>query len=345
MRRVFAAGIALCAAATLVGTLVAAPGADPELDELARGAFRVENEFKLSVPDPELEPLREFLRGRYGSGAGSILPDLGPEFTATISDEAFVDRYFDTADLDVLNGEGGVRHRTRRNLGDASKDRKSGRELVQFKLRRPGDQLLNRTEIKFEVNPPRNAKSPLDRHPLIGLVDRDEQVTFIRTMAEYGLDASRMQPTLTIEQRRWRVYVSFQDMPFSTLTLDEVKSRWSFWTVAFVELEIELNEIAYTEADMARRGEMEAVSRRMADDVLATFPTVRQDQTPKYNKVYNAFSRRLPRFDFLVVHDPRPVAALGLALLVLGGVVLVGSARRVIGRRGAGAESLFRSRL
>ncbi len=330
MRRVLAVWVALCAA-----TAAAASIADPELDERAQGAHRVENEYKLSVPDAELEPLREFLRRRYASGDGSIFPELGPEFAATISDEAFLDRYFDTKKLDVLHGEGGVRYRTRHNLGDATKDRKHGRELVQLKLRRPGDQLLNRTEVKFEVNPPRNAKSPLDRHPLIGLVDRDEQMAFIRTMSDYGLDASRMQPTLTVEQRRWRVYVTRQGNPFATLTLDEVKSNWSFWNVAFVELEIELNEIAYTEADEASRGEMETLTRRMKDDILATFPAVRQDQTPKYNKVYNAFSHKLPRFDLLVVSDPKPVAALALALLVVGGVVVFGTARRVIGRRGA----------
>src|SRR5688572_1093434 len=117
------------------------------------GEHRIENECMLVVPDAQEEAVWAYLQRRYGAGQGSILPELGPAFAATFSDEGFVDRYFDTDDLAVLALQGGVRHRTRRNLGDASKDRKHGRQLVQLKLPRPGDKDVNRSEIKFDVDP------------------------------------------------------------------------------------------------------------------------------------------------------------------------------------------------
>lgn len=336
------AGVLLGARATLADTPQVAPvttlsaAADPEVAERASGAFRIESEFKLSVPDGMREPLREHLKRRYGPGEESLLRELGPGFSATLSDEAFLDRYFDTPGLAVLHAEGGVRHRSRRNLGDASKDRKHGRQLVQFKLRRPGDAVLNRTEIKFEVDPPRDRKSDLDRHPLLGLVDRDDQQAVLRTAAEHGFDALELRPTLAVEQRRWRVYVSRDGAPFSTLTLDEVESRLLLSKVEFVELEIELNEVAYTQATPAERVAMESVSRRMADDVLATFPSLRQDQTPKYNKVYDAFSTQLPQLDLLILHGESIVTALGLGLpllLVVGWAIASKVRRRLAERR------------
>lgn len=292
---------------------------DAELNEQARGAFRIENEWKLSVPDDLVEPFREWLRERYGTGEGSILPELGPDFTVKFSDEHFTDRYFDNPRLEVLASQGGIRHRTRRNLEDAAHDRKHGRQLVQLKLRRPGDQELNRTEIKFEVNPPEEARSELDRHPLIGLVDRDQQQAFIDTAARFGFDAREMSNTITLEQRRWRVYISKGGKAFSTLTLDEVSSYFVGWGVRFTELEIELNEVAYTEANRAGQEAMEQVSQRLADDIFAAFPAIKQDQTPKYNKVYDAFAAKVPAFRTFLLHRDL-ILTLGL-LGVVGGVV------------------------
>lgn len=267
------------------------------------GEIRVENEFKLSVPDAQKDAVRDYLKVRYGTGSDSILPEFGDEFTARISDEGFVDHYFDTPDLDLIRMESGVRQRQRWNLVDPINDPKHGRQLLQVKLRRADDRNpLNRTEVKFDIDPPTHRMDSLDKHPLMGLVSRNDRPDLMTSLEMYGIDAASMRPTLTIEQRRWRVYVSRAGTAFATLTLDEVKSAWHAWKVAFVELEIELNEIAYTESSPQARTEMEAFTRRMTEDIRSAFPSIKQDQTPKYNKVFNRFSEKIPGFKILVIY-------------------------------------------
>lgn len=306
LRRAVALALLLLPCAALADTPAADTAAvtteDAELGEQAKGAFRIENEWKLRVPDEVREPFREWLKQRYGTGPGSILPELGPDFTARFSDEYFIDRYFDDPELSLLAAECGIRHRTRVNLEDTSHDRKHGRQLVQLKLRRPGDQLLNRTEIKFEVNPPEVPKTERDRHPLIGLVDREQQQAFIDTAARFGHDVSRMSNMITLDQRRWRVYISRGGSAFATLTLDEVSSSFALWGHSFTELEIELNEIAYTESQRGGQEAMEAISQRLSDDVRKAFPSIVQDQTPKYNKAYDGLAAKVPAFRTLLLH-------------------------------------------
>ena len=67
------------------------------------------------------------------------------------------------------------------------------------------------------------------------------------------------------------------------------------------ELELELNEINYTLGDSTIRAKMEAINEAIKGDLLANFPSIKQDQTPKYNKGFEAqmlqdFSSR-PIFD------------------------------------------------
>ncbi len=319
--------------ASLLALLAAVAAPPLALGGESGSGARVENEYKLSVPDAELEAVRSYLRERYGAGPDSLLPELGEGFAARFSDERFVDQYFDTPDLDLLRAECGVRRRQRWNLDDPAGDVKHGRELVQLKLHRPDDaELLNRTEVKFKVDPPRPAKGALDRHPLLGLVDRDDRPPLAQALERYGVDARRLQPLLTIEQRRWRVYLSRRGAPFATLTLDEVASRWFAWTVAFVEVEIELNEVAYTEADPAQRGDMEAISQRLADDLLRAFPSIEQNQTPKYNKVFAGFAAQVSGFESLVPHREALTVALIVGSLALLGAAAAG-ARRLRARR------------
>jgi len=283
---------------------------------------RVENEYKLSVPEDVREAVQRHLERRYGDEDG-LLSDLGEGFTVKFSEERFVDRYFDTPRLDLLAAECGVRHRQRFNLVDPASDPKHGRQLLQLKLRPVDDtNALNRTEVKFAIDPPGSQKDPLDTHPLLGLVARGDRPSVITELDKHGFDAEAMRPTVTLVQRRWRVYVSRNGSAFATLTLDRVSSEWFAWEVDLVELEIELNEVAYTNADLETRASMQEISDRMASDVLEAFPTVRQDQTPKYNKIFKAFAGRVPAFGSLAPHR-MALEMLGLIGLAVAGLLAV----------------------
>lgn len=331
---------AACFIPVLLSLALGAPAraADPEV--------RIENEFKLSVPGEQLEAVRAYLQERYAAGNGGGLGEFGSGFTATVSDERFEDHYFDTPGLDLLEKESGVRLRQRWSLTDPASE-KHGRRLLQLKLRRLDDaNTINRTEVKFEVDPPRRAKESTDRHLLLGLVDRDDRPALIESLADLGVDAHAMRPALTVDQRRWRVYVSRDGSPFATLTLDEVSSRWYAWRTSFVELEIELNEIAYTEASPVERDTMQQVSQQMVNDLRAAFPAIVQDQTPKYNKAFAALAKQVPAFESIVVYGEEVLALTiaGTTLLLLA-VVFLGIRIRTAHRvRRALAEAASRTR-
>lgn len=295
----------------------------------ARGfdALRIENEAKLSLPREQTEDVWAWLQRRYGPDS-PWLAEIGPGITARFSNEQFRDRYFDDPSLSLLHAESGVRHRTRINLEDAS-DRKSGRELIQIKLRRPGDQILNRSEIKFSVKHYTPSK-PLDTHPVIGLIDRDQRSRFMNTVAEYGYEPMLLEPKITLDQHRRRVYLSKDGAPFATITLDEVSSEKWGETIHFTEIEMELNEIAYTEAPEDVRQSMEAINERMKQDLMGAFPRIVQDQTPKYNKAFAALDARF-RFFSLALRGGMPVermAAMAAVPLVLFGILAIRTRRK-----------------
>ena len=290
-----------------------------------RAKARIENEFKLSVPNDQLKAVRMYLMERYGSSNGSILREFGNDFTSIISDEVFIDRYFDTPDLYFISIESGVRHRQHWDLSDPSNYRKDGRQLLQLKLSRPNDyNSLNRTEVKFKIDRHRKVKPSLNRHSLLDLVKRKDQPALIYLLKQFSIDAHEMRPTITVEQRRWRIYISRQDSKFTTFTLDEVKSRWNMWMVKFVELEIELNEAAYTKATPSGRIEIEQFSHRIVDDILVAFPLIKQNQTPKYNQVFHAFSERIPNFRSLVFYGAEVLAVILIGCVFMTVLMVVG---------------------
>lgn len=298
----------LAGAAPAIGAGSAAP-AVPEGEETGEftgqgfDTVRIENEVKLSLPREQTEEVWAYLLQRYGSRS-PWLAELGPGLTAKFSNEQFRDRYFDDGALRLLHAQSAVRHRARVDLDDPN-DRKSGRELIQIKLQRPGDQELNRSEIKFPVKHYAPTK-PLDAHPVIGLIDRDHRSEFMNTVASHGYDAMQLEPKLTLEQRRRRVYISLDGSPFATITLDEVSSEKWGEKIEFTEIEMELNEIAYTEAPETTRKAMEAVNERMKRDLMTAFPRIVQDQTPKYNKAFAALDQRI-RFFPLALRGGMPV--------------------------------------
>jgi hypothetical protein len=194
-------------------SVLAWPPAQPFADETAHGfdVERIESEDKLEIPVDRAEELSSYLK-EYADDP-SLLKKIDPSLSATWSVEWFIDRYFDTPQLDLLARGHGIRHRSRVNLMNQD-DRKSGRQLMQIKLNRGNpDEPLNRTEIKFKIKDPDNPKVPDDLHPVLGMIERDQREEIKQRVAEIGIDPYELRPILTLQQERRRVYIKEGDHP------------------------------------------------------------------------------------------------------------------------------------
>ena len=246
-------------------------------------ATRFENEYKLFVPDAQVKPLWDYLNKRYGQGI--MLPSQnGVRLTAVFADEFFTDVYFDTPSFTLLKMKSAVRHRSREIPGQPQ-NRKDGRQLMQIKLNMPGEE-LTRTEVKFPIKY-YEVESQEDKHPVIGIIDRDHRADFSERVRAAGIDPWSLREALTLIQRRRRVYLSDSIGAYATVTVDETSSK-KFWLESkFTEVELELNEIRYSSADSAARAYMQHVTDAIKADIMNALPGIVQDQTPKYNKSYD----------------------------------------------------------
>jgi hypothetical protein len=251
---------------------------------------RIENEAKLKVPQEITEQVWTWLQERYKDS--TWLNRDGRTFTSTFGDEIFVDRYFDTPDLKLLGLESGVRHRSR-IVTEGSAKRKDGRQLVQVKLSRHDGVGLERSEIKYTVDTPAGVDSA-NETSVLSLLDRSDRAAMSRRLADIGVDPTQLRPMVTLDQNRRRVYVADQNGPFATVTLDMVSTSGWWQSVAFTEIELELNEIRYTEADEKTRLWMHALNEVIQADLVARFPGIAQDQTPKYNKAFARLETGMP---------------------------------------------------
>ena len=280
MRDVFRCSICLAAAMMILLTA-------PTMQAHAQEA-RIENEYKLAVPGDLTDEVWAYLQQRY-LNVQDLLSPLGGTFHASFADERHVDQYFDTPQLTLLHMHGGIRHRTRSIITgeDFAKD---GRQLVQVKLNRPGEQAANRTEIKFPVRRDTTIRKLQEAHPVVGLIREPYREEFRQVTRQLGIDAGQLAPSLKLDQRRRRVYITRDGESAATITLDVVRTGVWYRTARFTELEIELNEIAYTEAGHSEREAMQFINDAIKQDILRVFPEIAQDQTPKYNKAFNAMS-------------------------------------------------------
>lgn len=293
---------------------------------LAQGEFsgqgenvvRIESEIKLFVPHELEEQVWAWLEERYADCGWLSYGDS--TFTAEFGDENFRDVYFDTPSLDLLSEQSGIRHRSRQVLSGAAMG-KDGRQLLQIKLNQSDPTGLARGEIKFRVAPSTRLRTVDDGHAMIGLVQKDQREEMKARVRDLGLDPYSMQPILTVLQNRRRVYVSDQHGAFATLTLDRCSTDSWGSSARWTEIELELNEVRYTEANEEGRQAMEAVNNAIQSDLLQAFPSIVQDQTPKYNKAFD----QIVSTAWVPV---RPLIGMGLDLgdfyallfVVLGGV-------------------------
>lgn len=312
-----------CAVAALA---VAVPGRVTAQEDL-----RIEQEDKLLVPLERAEEVWRFLHAWLVEDPEG-LASLDPELRASASEELFTDTYFDSPDLALLATRDGVRFRHRLNRTDPT-DPKHGRSLIQIKLDGISDDALERGEYKFEP------AVPIDLSlPLLDIVRPSEREGLRTRLAGLGVDPRSMRPILTIRDLRRRIYLTRGPVPFLSVSHDHVTVKKLWATVEFVEIEPELNEVTYTEADSATRAYMAGVGERISEAILARFPDVRRDLTPKYGKAASALEAAIPGFRTLVrhgLHDGDGVAGILVIGLVAAGAIGVAAVRglhRLAGR-------------
>ncbi len=236
---------------------------------------RLENEYKLSVADDKEEDLWIFLKEQY---TGNKIIDRWI-IKGETSIEEFRDDYFDDNDRNLLHQHAGIRYRQRFVNGQLEK------ELIQLKFTASTSGMI-RTEEKFDVDKKKNSKMLKSRHPFLKHVknrDRD-RLSFLLKLK--GVDIEALHPVIELNQLRRRIYLNDSMGPLATITLDRVQHR-SLPFEYFVELEIELNELRYTAADVEEKIRMESFNDRIKTKLKQSFPSLQQDQTPKYNKMYD----------------------------------------------------------
>ena len=319
-------------ALTLLGTGSAARAEEEDMSAAGFDNMRIEQEEKLFVPVEIADEVLGFLKQRYVEDKAR-LAELDPLFSSYVDVEDFTDVYYDSPTLQILALESGVRHRTRVNLSNPE-DQKSGRQLMQIKLNNISSNDLERGEIKFAIEHKARPTTPEDSHPMLGIVKEEHRELFKKRLVDIGLDPQSMRQVLTVRDLRTRVYIKRDKQPFMSISFDQVRSNLLWAETRFVEIEPELNEIAFTDADPETRRYMESVLGKIVAEIRAEYPQIQSNLTPKYGKAFFGLEAQIPYLRTLVrghLHETESFASavlLGIGVLVFAGVLIVQSLSR-----------------
>ena len=305
----------------VLSTILVANGEEEDTSATGYNNLRIEQEDKLLLPLDKADEVWKFLYERYIVDI-EALKKLDSLFTSYFNEEQFTDTYFDTPDLKLLSMQSGVRHRRRINLTDPN-DEKSGRELMQIKINDISQNVLERGEIKFKIKHPTKMESPEEKHPMLGIVKPSQREDFKQRLNALGLDPFSMQPILTVHDSRRRIYIKRDSKPFMSISLDIASAHILWAKTQFVEIEPELNEIVFTEANHETKKHMETILQKIMTEIKQRFTYIETNWTPKYKKSFNYLEAQLPFLRFLVrwnLHTMRSLlASMFIALVVIGG--------------------------
>ena len=245
-------------------------------------APRLETEAKLNVPEAIAQDVWPWLAQTFPPHCS-----VGESrFQCERESESFYDTYFDNGSADLSNIWTGVRHRRR------TYDNGDTKELMQIKVT-PKNSETTREEIKFSVREGRKVVIEEDAHPLLQRLPRDKREKFIKTLNKYDVDAMELRPVLPLSQIRKRIYVGDPD-PMLTITFDEMTSQRLWIKDTAYEIEVEINENLYTDANDEERLKLEESQQAVLEGLLQKFPQITQDQTPKYTKMFNRVFDQIP---------------------------------------------------
>ena len=290
--------------------------------DITNNKERIENEYKLKVPDSIADDVWSYLKERYNPQHPFVASITDSSYHTKFSFELFTDQYFDDEARNLQKNKNGIRQRFRKVLSDSS-SRKNNRELIQIKLNAIDNNPLNRAEYKFPVNTiPSNS---LNMNLFLGVVKKEKRNELVTLLKKHGIDAYILLPAVKLIQNRRRIYISKDTNDFATISLDHVTAELNKNTACFTEIELELNEVVFTKADSTNRLAMEIINKKMKDDLITRFPSIIQDQTPKYNKAYALLIN--PMLPAQINNSLSPtikyIIAILILLLLLIGIILV----------------------
>jgi hypothetical protein len=261
----------------------------------------LENQLKFAVPEAIAENLWQTILQKYST---PTLRKINPNFSSEVSSDLYVDVYFDDNRSTLLRKKTGLRHRR------LLQGREVERQFLQLKTKLPNRQL--RREFKLNVNDRPDKKTAHTSHPFLSLVRRRDYHLVDSLLATLGVQATALKPALELSQQRRRLYLYDQGNEMAYISLDQVYTQNQEQN--FYELELALPENIYTTANNQQRGQMQHLLEILQLDLTNTYPMLQQDQTPKYNKMYNLRNGRQMRpayFNFAW-------GAIGILLVILG---------------------------
>lgn len=236
---------------------------------------RLESEYKLDVPQAEVSQIWSHLQAIYSK---KTMETFGMKLSGTQSVETFIDTYYDSPEMTFAEKEISLRHRKR------FKNDLLLKELIQFKTPHSSDMVI-RNEIKYEVTGKKGFSDLSSRHEFLKHLSKSDIEAFAFHLAPYGLRPNEIATSLKLKQKRSRVYLSDTNgESIATLTLDEV-SNYSFPFQSYAELELELNEVRYTNAHESERSKMTALNEELKANLSEMFPNLQVDQRSKYHKM------------------------------------------------------------
>lgn len=288
-------------ASLLSGNFFIVFAAEPDANPGNFNAPRIEEEDKILVPDDKVSEVWAYLEEHFIKDQ-TFLTAINPKLSCYFNLEDFRDTYFDTPDLKLLSQKNGIRHRVRTNLTNPE-DVKNERELVQIKLSGVTADVLDREEYKYPVKIAANINTAEESHPLLGLVDKDFRQQFKDRVISLGLEPMSLQPILTVNDHRHRVYILYDKKPYTSISLDEASANVWWVKINFTEIEPEISEIALTGADEKTKAELQSVNGKIIEELKAKLPYLKSDLTPKYNKSFDRLEEKLPDLRFLVKYD------------------------------------------
>jgi hypothetical protein len=280
------------------------------------------------VPLEQAEEVWSWLNATFGGGFQSHTAN----FKTFPEVEEFADTYFDVPEMTLINQGIGVRHRRRfYPNGDI-------KELIQMKQpheavgKGEGNEKQTRGEVKFELRGPtityRHSEDFLNEE-LLRIVKKEHLDPLRARLSDMGVSPDRVRPFIAIEQQRRRVYFRENGNQFLTVTLDFAKTQKLWVKAKFVQLDIEIGEIAFTLADAAQREKLLAIQGDIFGMIKSRFPDIKRNQVPKVVQMVNVV-RNQGMWSYLTVRYGWSLP-LGLSLATLCGVLL-------LRRRGSGAN-------
>lgn len=263
---------------------------------------RIEDDTSFAYSTSKSEEIVAYLQKKYVEDK-TFVNNLNKKYylnvTSKYSDEYFTDVYFDTPSLDLMERKAGLRHRTRKTAAATTPDK----ALIQLKV--SGEDKLtdtenngSRNEIKFGVkkSAPENAfAEPLD------LIPDKEKSGFKDRFEELDINPKNLKPIYRMKQRRRRVGLPLPDgQNFIGFSVDDVSAKRLWAKINFSQMEIELNEITYTNASPAMREEMQQIKKEMIKDLKNKFPYLEQDKEIKHGKAFRFLTQKIPLYAFWI---------------------------------------------